>query len=156
MTTFETIISASAEETEAAGKRLAGHLRAGDVVLLEGDLAAGKTTFVRGFLRGLSGDSEAVSSPSFVLLQTYDCSARDINTLHHVDLYRLRENIADLREVGLEDVLSDDGTVVAVEWPKNTLATWIPTDARVWRVTITTNDDDTRTIEIIPPHEQNS
>jgi tRNA A37 threonylcarbamoyladenosine biosynthesis protein TsaE len=53
-------------------------------------------------------------------------------------------------------VLSDEVAVVAVEWPKNTLATWIPTDARVWRVTITTNDDDTRTIEIIPPDEQNS
>ena len=147
---------ASAEETEAAGTRLADHLRAGDVVLLKGDLAAGKTTFVRGLLRGLGGHSKAVSSPSFVLLQTYDCSARDINTLHHVDLYRLRENIADLREVGLEDVLSDDGTVVAVEWPKNTLATWIPTDARVWRIAITTNDGNTRTIEIIPPSEQSS
>ena len=154
MTAVET--NSSAEETEAAGTRLADHLRAGDVMLLEGDLAAGKTTFVRGLLRGLGGDSEAVSSPSFVLLQTYDCSARDINTLHHVDLYRLRENIADLREVGLEDVLSDDGTVVAVEWPKNTLATWIPADARTWRTRITTNDDDTRTIEIIPPDEQSS
>ena len=147
---------ASAEETEAAGTRLADHLRAGDVVLLEGNLAAGKTTFVRGLLRGLGGDSEAVSSPSFVLLQTYDCSAHGINTVHHVDLYRLDENVTDLREVGLEDALSDEVAVVAVEWPKNTLATWIPTDARVWRVTITTNDDDTRTIEIIPPDEQNS
>jgi tRNA threonylcarbamoyl adenosine modification protein YjeE len=146
----------SAEETEAAGTHLADHLRAGDVVLLEGDLAAGKTTLVRGLLRGLSGIAEAVSSPSFVLLQTYDCSARGINTLHHVDLYRLGENIADLREVGLEDVLSDDAAVVAVEWPKSTLATWIPTDARIWRVQITTNDDDTRTIEIIPPSEQSS
>ena len=156
MKAAELISSPSAEETEAAGTRLADHLRAGDVVLLEGDLAAGKTTLVRGLLRGLGGDAEAVSSPSFVLLQTYDCSARDINTLHHVDLYRLRENIADLREVGLEDVLSDDGTVVAVEWPKNTLATWIPTDARVWQIAITTNDDNTRTIEIIPPSEQSS
>jgi len=149
--TAEPITSASAEETEATGTNLADHLRAGDVVLLEGDLAAGKTTLVRGLLRGLSGNAEAVSSPSFVLLQTYDCSARGITTLHHVDLYRLGENIADLREVGLEDVLSDDTAVVAVEWPKNTLATWIPTDARIWRVRISTNDDDSRQIEIIAP-----
>jgi tRNA threonylcarbamoyladenosine biosynthesis protein TsaE len=148
--------NSSAEETEAAGTRLADHLRAGDVVLLEGDLAAGKTTFVRGLLRGLGGDSEAVSSPSFVLLQTYDCSARGINALHHVDLYRLGENVADLRELGLEDVLSDEVAVVAVEWPKNTLATWIPDDARTWRVRITTKDDYNRTIEIIPPDEQSS
>ncbi len=151
MNTAEPITSASAEETEATGTNLADHLRAGDVVLLEGDLAAGKTTLVRGLLRGLSGNAEAVSSPSFVLLQTYDCSARGITTLHHVDLYRLGENIADLREVGLEDVLSDDTAVVAVEWPKNTLATWIPTDARIWRVRISTNDDDSRQIEIIAP-----
>ena len=151
MSTVELNSSASAEETEAAGKHLADHLRAGDVVLLEGELAAGKTTFVRGLLRGLGGHAEAVSSPSFVLLQTYDCSTRGINTLHHVDLYRLGENIADLRELGLEDVLSDKAAVVAVEWPKNTLANWIPTDARVWRVAITTEEDGTRRIEINSP-----
>jgi tRNA threonylcarbamoyladenosine biosynthesis protein TsaE len=123
------------------------------VVLLEGDLAAGKTTFVRGLVGGLGGNTQLVSSPSFVLLQTYDCRARGISALHHVDLYRLGENIADLREVGLEDVLSDDAAVVAVEWPKNTLATWIPADARIWRVTITAKDDDSRRIEIIPPSE---
>ena len=147
---------ASAEETEATGERFAGRLRAGDVVLLEGDLAAGKTTFVRGLLHGLGGDSDAVSSPSFVLLQTYDCVSRDIRCLHHVDLYRLDENIADLREVGLEDVLSDDDAVVAVEWPKNTLAAWVPADARVWRIAITTEEDNSRRIGIIPPDGQSS
>ena len=156
MSTVEPISSASAEETEAAGREFAAGIHACDVVLLEGNLAAGKTTFVRGLLRGLGGNAEAVSSPSFVLLQTYDCSARGIDTLHHVDLYRLGENIGDLRELGLEEVLSDDAAVVAVEWPKNTLAAWIPTDARVWRIAITTNDDNTRTIEIIPPDGQSS
>ena len=156
MNAAEPIASASAEETEAAGREFADRLRTGDVVLLEGDLAAGKTTFVRGLLRGLSGNAEAVSSPSFVLVQTYDCSARGISTLHHVDLYRLGENIADLREVGLEDVLSDDAAVVAVEWPKNTLATWIPPDARVWRIAITSEEDDSRQIVIIPPDGQSS
>ncbi len=156
MTSPSSLTSQSAENTQSAGRDLATRLRPGDVVLLEGDLAAGKTTFVRGLVGGLGGSTQLVSSPSFVLLQTYDCSARGINALHHVDLYRLGENIADLREVGLEDVLSDDVAVVAVEWPKNTLAAWIPTDARIWRVQITTNDDDTRTIEIIPPIEQSS
>jgi len=151
--TVEQTSSASAEETRAAGRHLADHLRAGDVVLLEGDLAAGKTTFVRGLVGGLDGNTQLVSSPSFVLLQTYNCNARGITTLHHVDLYRLGENIADLREVGLEDVLSDDTAVAAVEWPKNTLATWIPTDARVWRIAITTEEDGTRRIEITPPSE---
>ncbi len=151
MTSAASFTSQSAETTQSAARDLATRLRPGDVVLLEGDLAAGKTTFVRGLVGGLGGNTQLVSSPSFVLLQTYDCSARGINALHHVDLYRLGENLADLREVGLEDVLSDDIAVVAVEWPKNTLAAWIPADARTWRVRITTNDDDTRTIEIIPP-----
>ena len=150
------LTSQSAETTQSAGRDLATHLGSGDVVLLEGDLAAGKTTFVRGLVGGLGGNTQLVSSPSFVLVQTYDCRARGISALHHVDLYRLGENIADLREVGLEDVLSDDLAVVAVEWPKNTLATWIPADARTWRVRITTNDDDSRQIEIIPPSEQSS
>jgi len=122
VSTVEPISSASAEETEAAGTRLAGHLRAGDVVLLEGDLAAGKTTFVRGLLRGLGGNAETVSSPSFVLLQTYDCSLNDIDSLHHVDLYRLGERISDLREIGIEEVLSDDATVchrVAEKHPRH-------------------------------------
>ena len=120
-------------------------------MLLEGDLAAGKTTFVRGLTGGLGGEPDAVSSPSFVLLQSYDCGFRGISVLHHVDLYRLAENLADLREVGLEEVLSDATAVVAVEWPKEVLATWIPADARVWRVAITTEDDDTRRIEITAP-----
>ena len=156
MTSHESLTSRSAENTQSAGRDFATRLRPGDVVLLEGDLAAGKTTFVRGLVGGLGGDTQLVSSPSFVLLQTYDCSARGINALHHVDLYRLGENIADLREVGLEDVLSDDVAVVAVEWPKNTLAAWIPIDARVWRIAITTEEDDSRQIVIIPPDGQSS
>jgi tRNA threonylcarbamoyladenosine biosynthesis protein TsaE len=123
----------------------------GDVLLLEGDLAAGKTTFVRGLVHGLGGDPAAVSSPTFVLLQSYDCGSDEVDVLHHVDLYRLAENLADLREIGLEEIFSERAAVVAVEWPKDTLATWIPADARVWRVAITTQDDDSRLIEVTPP-----
>lgn len=151
MNPTEVISSSSAVATADAGRVLAARLRAGDVVLLEGDLAAGKTTFVRGLADGLGGDAEAVSSPTFVLLQSYDCKTGDITVLHHVDLYRLAEDVSDLREVGLEDTLSDSAAVVAVEWPKHTLATWIPADARVWNVAITTEDDDSRRIEITPP-----
>ena len=151
MSRIETIASQSVEASEAAGRDLATRLRAGDVVLLEGDLAAGKTTFVRGLVGGLGGDTQLVSSPSFVLLQSYDCRVGDIAALHHVDLYRLAEDVADLREVGLEDTLSDPTAIVAVEWPKDTLATWIPADSRVWRIAITTEEDDSRRIEISAP-----
>ena len=151
MTHSDRTLSRSAGTTESAASRLAERLQAGDVVLLEGDLAAGKTTFVRGLLKGLGGSPADVSSPSFVLLQTYDCNAPQLRRVHHVDLYRLDNRVADLREVGLSDVLSDTEAVVAVEWPKDTLATWIPTDARVWWVVIAIEEDDARSIEISPP-----
>jgi tRNA threonylcarbamoyladenosine biosynthesis protein TsaE len=150
-TIAETFASPSADATEAVGAALAELLQPGDVVLLEGDLAAGKTTFVRGAVRALGGDATDVSSPTFVLLQSYHCNRGFVATLHHVDLYRLGEKISDLREIGIEEVLSDPAAVVAVEWPKDVLASWIPADARVWRVVITTGDDDTRRIEIVPP-----
>jgi len=147
----EILRTESAAATESLGKDLAANLRAGDVLLLEGDLAAGKTTLVRGLLDGLGGDPVVVSSPSFVLLQSYDCDSNGINVLHHLDLYRLGERIADLREIGVEEILSDQAAVVAVEWPKDTLATWIPADARTWRIALTTEEDDSRRIEIAPP-----
>jgi tRNA threonylcarbamoyl adenosine modification protein YjeE len=143
--------SSSADETESVGVALARRLAPGDVLLLEGDLAAGKTTLVRGLVRALGGDDGEVSSPTFVLLQSYPCRERDIEVVHHVDLYRLGEKIADLREIGIEEILSDPAAVVAVEWPKDALATWLPADARLWRVVITANTDDSRRVEIKPP-----
>lgn len=147
----KTVTSNSAEVTEAVGAELSARLAGGDVVLLEGDLAAGKTTLVRGLVRALGGDDTDVSSPTFVLLQSYRCEGYAIEEVHHVDLYRLGEKIADLREIGIEEILSDPTAIVAVEWPKDALATWIPADARLWRVAITVEDDDTRRIEISAP-----
>lgn len=150
-TISETFGSPSAESTAAVGAALAELLQPGDVVLLEGDLAAGKTTLVRGLVSALGGDETDVSSPTFVLLQSYRCDPAPISVVHHVDLYRLGEKIADLREIGIEEILSDPTAVVAVEWPKDALERWIPADARVWRVTITTEPDDSRRIEITSP-----
>jgi len=147
----EIVESLSAARTEAAGAELATRLLPGDIVLLEGDLAAGKTTFVRGLVRALGGDDTEVSSPTFVLLQSYPCRSAVIAVVHHVDLYRLGEKISDVREIGIEEILSEPDGVVAVEWPKDALAAWIPADARVWRVVITTEADDTRRIEITAP-----
>jgi tRNA threonylcarbamoyladenosine biosynthesis protein TsaE len=142
------LTSPNAGTTEDAGYDLARRLRAGDIVLLEGDLAAGKTTFVHGMLRGLGGSPDDVSSPTFVLVQSYPCDFPGISTLHHVDLYRLADDLPDLRELGLQESLSDVHGVVAVEWPRNALAAWIPDDARVIRVEIRFADDDVREIEI--------
>ena len=105
----EEIITTSADMTEAAGERLAQSLSAGDVVLLFGDLGAGKTAFVRGLARGLGAAPEEVSSPTFTLIQEYSGRLK----LYHVDLYRLEP--VEVDDLGLDDLISDDG-VVAIEW----------------------------------------
>jgi tRNA threonylcarbamoyladenosine biosynthesis protein TsaE len=110
----------SEEETSEAGRSLAAELRAGDVVLIDGPLGAGKTAFVRGMAHGLGGDPSDVSSPTFTILQQY----RATPMLYHADLYRLTPvEVADLglEETGLDGVLAvewpDRWHVLAVEWP---------------------------------------
>ena len=102
------LITRSDAETEAAAERLAGRLRPGDLLLLEGPLGAGKTTFVRGLARGL-GVEGSVQSPTFQLLRRHAGSP----ALVHVDLYRLAET-AELADLGLEEQLED--AVVVIEW----------------------------------------
>ena len=110
--------SAGPEDTEAIAAQMAGALTSGDVLLLTGDLGAGKTTFVRGLARGL-GVSIGVKSPSFAIHLRYPGSL----PLHHLDLYRLGSS-RDLSELGLEDVLERDGVTV-IEWGER-LGDWIP------------------------------
>lgn len=104
------IDTASEQETEQAGETFAATLRRGDVVLLYGALGAGKTAFVRGMVRGLSGNAEDVSSPTFTIIQEYAAPAA---TLFHVDLYRLEP--AEIEDLGLDDML-DAGGIAAIEW----------------------------------------
>lgn len=95
-------------ETEAAGEELGRRLRKGDLVLLRGELGAGKTTFVRGVARGC-GSVAAVASPTFQLVRIYPGRLQ----LAHVDLYRLEKG-DELRDLGLDDLL--DAGAVVVEW----------------------------------------
>ena len=107
----ESFETASEEETAAAGERFARTLQAGDVVLLHGELGAGKTAFVRGMARGLQIPASDVSSPTFTLVQEY---AGPGGVLQHVDLYRL--NPAEADDLGLDE-LTASGAIVAIEWP---------------------------------------
>ena len=102
------LVTNTAAETEAAGELFGKGLRQGDLILVEGDLGAGKTTFVRGVARG-AGSSAHVASPTFQLVRVYPGRIQ----LAHVDLYRL-EASTELAELGLEELL-DQGAVV-VEW----------------------------------------
>lgn len=112
--------------TVAHSERLAECLLAGlsapCVLTFSGDIGAGKTTFIRALLRGL-GVKSAIKSPTFSLVETYDCV--DF-VLHHFDFYRI-ETPGALDELGLRDYLSADA-VCCIEWPKNFLSGKIEVD----------------------------
>lgn len=106
-----TFSSQSAIETEAIGARLAAGLTAGDIVLIEGELGAGKTTLVRGAARAL-GVAGAVTSPTFTIGQRYPATPVAVA---HLDLYRIRDLSAEDPDL-LSDYLGRD-TIAFVEWP---------------------------------------
>ena len=101
----------SAEETRALGEKLAASLRLGDVLLLLGDMGAGKSELTRGIARGL-GIQGPVASPTFTILQVYD---EGRIPLYHFDWYRL-ESADELYEMGMDEYLGGDGIAI-IEWP---------------------------------------
>ena len=103
--------SRSLEDTRSVGRGLAADLRAGDCILLEGSLGAGKTEFARGLAEGLGVSPDEVRSPTFTLVNIYTGRL----PVYHIDLYRI-ERAPELRELGLEEVLGTDGVAI-VEWP---------------------------------------
>jgi len=133
----EVVRTESEDQTAGVAHRLAARLLPGAVILLTGDLGAGKTAFVRGLAAGLGLDPDEVSSPTFTLIQEY----RGVRTLRHVDLYRLHG--AEIDDLGLDE-LNDGGAVVAVEWAER-----MPTPAAgAIRVTIVDLGGDAREITI--------
>ncbi len=102
------VVTQSEAETIALGRSVGETLRPGSVVLLSGDLGAGKTAFVRGLAAGVGVPEEEVSSPTFTLIQEY----RGRVTLHHVDLYRIAKGESD--DLGLEELA--ESAAVAIEW----------------------------------------
>jgi tRNA threonylcarbamoyladenosine biosynthesis protein TsaE len=104
-------VTHSEAETATVARELAAGVKAGDVILLSGNLGAGKTAFVRGLAAGLGIDPEDVSSPTFTLVHEYRGGRL---TLYHVDLYRL-DRVA-THDLGLEEMGVADG-VLAIEWP---------------------------------------
>jgi tRNA threonylcarbamoyladenosine biosynthesis protein TsaE len=132
------ITSNSEQETRSIASALARDLAMGSVLLLSGDLGAGKTAFVRGLAEGLGIDADDVTSPTFTIVHEYRGGRLP---LIHVDLYRLDR--ADLDEIGLDQDLAATG-VVAVEWAERMSR---PLPGAV-TVTITDLGDDRREIHI--------
>ena len=130
--------SCSEADTRAIAARLAAELQPGAVLLLSGDLGAGKTAFVRGLAEGLGIDPGDVTSPTFTLVHEY---RRGRLPLVHVDLYRLDR--ADLDELGMDSELAERG-VLAIEWAER-LSRPLPGSVTV---AIRATGDDSRTISI--------
>ncbi|MFZ5621641.1 MAG: tRNA (adenosine(37)-N6)-threonylcarbamoyltransferase complex ATPase subunit type 1 TsaE [Pseudomonadota bacterium] len=101
-----------AEAMERLGAALGAHLHGGEVIYLTGDLGVGKTTLVRGLLRG-RGHAGPVRSPTYTLVEPYELPPL---TLYHLDLYRLAD-AEELEWIGIRDLL-DAGSVALVEWPE--------------------------------------
>jgi tRNA threonylcarbamoyladenosine biosynthesis protein TsaE len=123
------VITHSAAGTRRVGERLGRRLRGGDVILLSGELGAGKTTFAQGIATGLDV-AGPVTSPTFTLISEYD--GRDVArapvTLAHIDLYRLAGG--DVDSLGLDDYLEASDVICVVEWPEVAPAA-LPTSALI-------------------------
>jgi tRNA threonylcarbamoyladenosine biosynthesis protein TsaE len=112
----------SFEETQKLGEDfakeiLAAGLQANAVVLgLQGDLGAGKTTFLQGFSRGL-GISEVVNSPTFVIMKRFELKNGAFKNFYHIDCYRLN-SVEEIESLGFEEIIKSPENIVAVEWPE--------------------------------------
>lgn len=135
------IISSSPQETVQAGERCGRNAQAGEVFALRGDLGAGKTQFVKGFVRGMGSEAE-VTSPTFTLLHEYTGGRCPV---YHFDFYRL-DSTGAVARLGLDEYLYGDGVCV-IEWadrfpellPRNTIA-----------ISIVAENQTRRTIEGVP------
>jgi len=130
---------------QALGAELASQLRAGEVLLLNGDLGAGKTTLVQGIAAAL-GISEAVTSPTFTLVAEHllPDPLRGIERIYHLDLYRLNDP-SELESVGFDDYLAPDRAITLIEWPERA-GDWLPDRALL--VEISYLGEQRRSVEI--------
>jgi tRNA threonylcarbamoyladenosine biosynthesis protein TsaE len=109
----EQYITHSAEETVALGRQLASTLKSARMVILRGDLGAGKTTLVKGIAEGLHAAlQDDVTSPTFTLIHEF--RGPEVN-LFHVDLYRV-DTLRELDTLGLDELFAEDGNLVLLEW----------------------------------------
>jgi len=127
--------TSSVDETRDLAAALAALARPRDVLVLAGDLGAGKTAFVQGFGRGL-GVQERITSPTFTLVHVYDSGRLPI---HHLDVYRL-DQLSEALDLGLAEML-EEGGVVLIEWG-DAISPLLPHDYLEVRLTFGAGDDD--------------
>jgi tRNA threonylcarbamoyladenosine biosynthesis protein TsaE len=143
--------STSNQETLEIGKNIAKDLKGGDIVLLKGDLGAGKTTLTKGIAMGL-GITDDIVSPTFTLMQIYPINNHPpkadpsgAKNLVHVDTYRLDDE-NDLIDIGIEDYLGEENTVCIIEWPEKIAG--LLKNKKIVNITIESLDENNRSITI--------
>lgn len=136
-----TVHSRSVDQTRAIAATVAELARPGDLLLLSGDLGAGKTAFTQGLGFGL-GVTDPITSPTFTIAQVYEGRLR----LHHLDVYRL-EQLSEALDLGLGEIL-DDGAVTVIEWGDHILPI-LPADYLEIALSYGEDDDD-RTLTLRP------
>lgn len=139
---MKTIAISSKEEGQKWARGFAQGLKRPCLILLDGDLGAGKTQFVRWFVAALGG-AEA-SSPTFAIHQVY---ASPSGPIDHVDLYRM-EKAADFESAGLWDLLNESDRMIFVEWASLVPSSLWPKDRSVIRIQIKKTEGDTRMLEV--------
>ncbi len=136
----------SPDETFATGQQFAEQLEAGDVVLLYGELGAGKTLLTKGILSGLGYDIDEVTSPSFALVNLYKTGKFDV---YHIDLWRVEGSNA-VEAVGLDEIPEYPNAVTIIEWADRLAGRAFP--GRTFAIEIKGEGDDPRTITLKPPN----
>ena len=137
---MSSVITRSAEETIARGRELAAKMHAPLLVLLSGELGAGKTTLAKGMISGLGAAAEEeITSPTFTLVHTFTGPVK----VFHVDLYRV-EGVQEFDSLGLEDIFAESA-IVFVEWPERMR---MRTDWPVMRIDLEHAGEDARRISV--------
>lgn len=140
----EEILTQSSEETTEFGRTLAARFRAPVLVLLKGNLGAGKTTLTKGIISGLGGATEEdVTSPTFNLVHVFKTKDSPPLKIYHVDLYRL-EGAHDLESIALEDILSEPAVAI-IEWSERLT---LRTDWPIIRIELEHAGEDARRIRV--------
>ena len=119
---MEKNITINTKETQSLGNKIAkdilksGVKSSAVVLCLQGELGAGKTTFLQGFAKGL-GIKEKILSPTFVIMKRFEIKKSSFKNFYHIDCYRMN-NLEDAKELGLKEIMSNPYNIVALEWPE--------------------------------------
>lgn len=138
----------NAQETFDLGVQIGGQLAGGEILLLNGSLGAGKTMLIKGIASALGVDEDDVSSPSFTLVNPYQGRL----LLYHIDLYRLDAGSSSAHAVDLDELLSDEAAVIAIEWAERMQD--YPLPANAWLISILGDGNSPRTISVAPIGKQ--